>query len=539
MGCPSRLYQNTYPADFRNTWPIGEGYFNTPWVWAHSEFTPQQTMRGKTALYGYLYALGGAATPTYALTVGKAGTGSGTVTSSPAGISCGSDCTESYAGGTSVTLTASPAAGATFAGWSGACLGTATCNVTMTAAQSVTATFNASGGGRGTFGNNGNPWAIAASGTTRIQAENFDTGGEGVAYHDTDAANSGGQYRTSDGVDIQTTTDTGGGYNVGWTNAGEWLEHTVNVAAAGTYNLKLRVARQPTGTSTVMVLFGGVDKTGSLAVPSTGGWQTWTDLSRTGVSLSAGQQFMRISMTGGSYNLNWIEITAAPTSQTLTVTKAGIGTGTVTSSPAGINCGSDCSEGYASGTSVTLTAAPGAGSTFAGWSGACSGTGSCAVSMTVARSVTATFNATTPVVTIYGDALAADWASWSWSATIDFNGTSPVQVGARAINVTYQAWGGLSLRKGTAQGTSGYTALKFWVHGGTGAAKSLRVYTQTADAGGESTSVVVSAPANTWTEITVPLSSLGNPASIKRLNIQENSGATQPMMTFDEIRLTP
>jgi len=60
MGCPSRLYQNSYPADFRNTWPIGEAYFNTPWVWAHSEFTPQQTMRGKTALYGYLYALGGA-----------------------------------------------------------------------------------------------------------------------------------------------------------------------------------------------------------------------------------------------------------------------------------------------------------------------------------------------------------------------------------------------------------------------------------------------------------------------------------------------
>jgi hypothetical protein len=67
----------------------------------------------------------------------------------------------------------------------------------------------------------------------------------------------------------------------------------------------------------------------------------------------------------------------------------------------------------------------------------------------------------------------------------------------------------------------------------------LRVYTQTADTGGESAAVVVSAPANTWTEITVPLGSLGNPASIKRLNIQENGGATQPMMTFDEIRLTP
>ena len=112
---------------------------------------------------------------------------------------------------------------------------------------------------------------------------------------------------------------------MGWINAGEWLEYTVNVAAAGTYDLKLRVARQPTGTSTVSVLFGGVDKTGSLTVPSTGGWQTWTDLTRTGVSLSAGQQFLRISMTGGSFNLNWIEITAAPASQTLTVTKAGTG----------------------------------------------------------------------------------------------------------------------------------------------------------------------------------------------------------------------
>jgi len=539
MGCPSRLYQNSYPADFRNTWPIGEAYFNSPWVWAHSEFTPQQTMRGKTALYGYLYALGGAATPTFALTVAKAGTGSGTVTSSPAGISCGSDCSESYASGTSVTLTAAAAGGSTFAGWSGACSGTGTCVLSMTAARSVTATFNTSGGTRGTFGNGGNPWAIAASGTTRIQAENFDTGGEGVAYHDTDVANSGGVHRTTEGVDIQATTDTGGGNNVGWINAGEWIEFTVNVAAAGTYDLRLRLARQATGTSTVMVLFGGVDKTGNLTVPSTGGWQTWTDVTRTGVSLSAGQQFLRISMTGGSYNLNWIEITAATPSFALTVAKAGTGSGTVTSSPAGVNCGSDCSESYTSGTNVTLTAAPAAGSTFAGWSGACTGTGTCAVTMSAARSVTATFNATTPVATIYGDALAADWASWSWSATIDFNGANPVQVGTRAINVTYQAWGGLSLRKGTAQSTAGYTALKFWVHGGTGSAKSLRVYTQTADSGGESASVVVSAPANTWTEITVTLASLGNPTSIKRLNVQENSGATQPLMTFDEIRLTP
>jgi len=58
MGCPSKLYENAYPSNFKNTWPLAEGYFNTRYVWAHVEFTPQQTMRGKTALYGYLYGLG-------------------------------------------------------------------------------------------------------------------------------------------------------------------------------------------------------------------------------------------------------------------------------------------------------------------------------------------------------------------------------------------------------------------------------------------------------------------------------------------------
>ncbi len=475
---------------------------------------------------------------TYTLTVTKSGTGTGSVTSSPAGISCGSDCSEPYASGTGVTLTAAPDAGSTFAGWSGACSGTGTCALTMSANQSATASFNVVST-RGTYGNSGVPWAISSSGTTRIQAENYDTGGEGVAFHDSDTTNSGGQYR-SDGVDVETTTDTGGGYNVGYVVAGEWLEYTVNVAAAGTYDLKLRLARQPTGTSAMSVAFGGIDKTGSLTVPSTGGWQTWTDVTKTGVSLSAGQQYMRITMVGADFNVNWIEITpsSAPT-YALTVSKAGTGGGTVTSSPAGINCGSDCSESYASGTNVTLTATAAGGSTFAGWSGACTGTGTCAVTMSAARAVTATFNSTTPVVTIYGDALASDWSNWSWSATIDFNGASPVRVGTRAINVTYQAYGGLSLRKGTALSTSGYSSLKFWVYGGTGSNKSLRVYTQTADTSGESTAVIVTAVANTWTEITVTLSSLGNPASIKRLNIQENGGATQPMMTFDEIRLAP
>jgi endoglucanase len=88
-----------------------------------------------------------------------------------------------------------------------------------------------------------------------------------------------------------------------------------------------------------------------------------------------------------------VEPGGTSTSQTLTVTRAGTGTGTVTSAPAGINCGTACSAAFPNGTSVTLTAAAAAGSTFAGWSGACSGTAGCTVGMTQARAVTAAFNA--------------------------------------------------------------------------------------------------------------------------------------------------
>ena len=102
----------------------------------------------------------GTAKPKFTLKAKKAGTGQGTVTSSPAGIECGPDCEEEYTEGTEVTLTASPTAGSTFTGWSGAgCSGTGTCKVTMSAAKEATATFaletralkvNRIGGGTGT-----------------------------------------------------------------------------------------------------------------------------------------------------------------------------------------------------------------------------------------------------------------------------------------------------------------------------------------------------------------------------------------------------
>jgi lysophospholipase L1-like esterase len=91
-------------------------------------------------------AITGSSASTYRLTVTKGGTGSGTVTSSPAGINCGGDCSHDYDAGTMVTLSAAPSGGSTFAGWSGACSGTGDCSVTMSANRSVRATFNSSAG---------------------------------------------------------------------------------------------------------------------------------------------------------------------------------------------------------------------------------------------------------------------------------------------------------------------------------------------------------------------------------------------------------
>ena len=84
------------------------------------------------------------------------------------------------------------------------------------------------------------------------------------------------------------------------------------------------------------------------------------------------------------------------TTATMTLTKAGTGSGTVTSVPAGINCGATCSFSYTSGTSVTLTAAAAAGSTFTGWTGVCTGTGACVVTMDAAKSVSAAFTILPP-----------------------------------------------------------------------------------------------------------------------------------------------
>jgi len=143
-----------------------------------------------------------------------------------------------------------------------------------------------------------------------VEAEHFDNGGEGVAYHDLDTANAGGTYRTT-GVDLEAATE--GGYDVGWVNAGEWLLYSVNVQAAGSYLFEARVAAPSTG-GTFHAEFGGTDVTGPLTIPATGGWQAWTTVSKV-VTLAAGPQRLRMVFdTAGASafgNLNWVRISPA------------------------------------------------------------------------------------------------------------------------------------------------------------------------------------------------------------------------------------
>jgi hypothetical protein len=248
--------------------------------------------------------------PSFSLAVTKAGVGPGTVTSNPAGINCGASCSASFVSGTSVGLTATPAVGATFTGWSGGgCSGTGTCAVTVTAATTVTATFT-------------------------LQSFTLTV--------------------TRSGTGTGTVTSAPAGISCGAT-----------CAAAFDYNtLVTLTAAPPTGSTFTDWSGGGCSGNGSCVITVT-------------------------AATTVTANFN---VQSFP----LTVTPAGTGVGAVTSTPPGIACGATCAANYTSGMMVTLTATPYSGSAFAGWSGACSGTGSCVVTVGGPSAVTATFELTGP-----------------------------------------------------------------------------------------------------------------------------------------------
>jgi len=134
-----------------------------------------------------------------------------------------------------------------------------------------------------------------------IELEDFDEGGEGIAYHDLDPENQEKKeppYRKT-GVDLEWREAASGKFNLGWTRPGEWLIYTVDIKEAGTYRIDMLVACQGPG-GTFRLEFNGVDRTGPITVPDTGGWQYLRPFSHGGVKLVAGRQVMKVVMaTGG------------------------------------------------------------------------------------------------------------------------------------------------------------------------------------------------------------------------------------------------
>src|SRR5437870_373542 len=329
---------------------------------------------------------------TFGLAVVRAGLGSGTVTSAPAGITCGTSCSASYASGTAVTLTATPAAGSTFTGWSGGgCSGTGSCSVTVTAAVTVTATFNQS----------------SSSDTTPPPTPGLLS------------------------IVLQSTNATGATFSVTWPASIDQPSNTP--VPSYPWNASYNDNQAPrSGTVSTNAL--------TLVMPY-----------HTSGTAQPGFVCIRAVDAAGNQSVdqscNSFTVPAPAQNVVLTIAKAGTGSGTVTSTPAGITCGTSCSGSYASGmagtvkgtpgincgpncsasypggTVVTLTANPATGSTFTGWSGGgCTGTGSCTVTMSAATTVTATFSVPVTLTSITNDKPAPQSVGTSITFTASASG---------------------------------------------------------------------------------------------------------------------
>ncbi|HYF67180.1 MAG TPA: family 43 glycosylhydrolase [Ohtaekwangia sp.] len=136
-----------------------------------------------------------------------------------------------------------------------------------------------------------------------IEVEDYDLGGQGKAYSDSETINNGNAYREDEGVDIEMNSS--GNYNVGWTNGGEWLEYTVNVTENALYTIKT-VAASPNNNSAIRYKLDGNDIAGSVHIPNTGGWQTYKAILTKEISLDAGSHILQLFEETGGFNIDKI-----------------------------------------------------------------------------------------------------------------------------------------------------------------------------------------------------------------------------------------
>jgi len=409
-----------------------------------------------------------AADPMVTLTVRTTGAGAGSVTSSPAGIDCGGTCTLQVPRGTGVTLTATPAAGASFGGWAGACsTGAAMCALTLDADTEVTASFGI---------------AMHTVSVTIV--------GNGMAEVTSSPAGIDCPTTCSmmvpDGTAVSLTAmalDAGSQF-LGWSAPGctgaaacsLTISADTAISVAYGLNLSLVVTRTGAGSGTVTSDIGGIDcgtdcsqtyaanSTVTLtASPSTGSTFTgWTGGGCTGTAPCS------VTITGAT----GVTATFALHTYTLTVASDGSGGGSVTSSPSGIDCGASCTAGYSYGTAVTLKALAAKGSTFTGWSGACTGTGACAVTLAADTTVHATFTAIPRMLSVGirgTGSVASNPAGISCTAncaaTFD-NGTTVTLTATPAPGLAFDGWSGRCSGTGTCSVTlSADTSVTASFHG--------------------------------------------------------------------------
>lgn len=140
-----------------------------------------------------------------------------------------------------------------------------------------------------------------------VQLEDYDMGGQSVSFYDKDFVNEGGAYR-EDGVDIVQvdSADASKGYAIGYTQAGEWLEYSVNVVTTGKFVFRASVADGLEGGS-IRLFIDGKAVTDTVAVPQTEDWNTYTLMDGETSEIEKGDHVLRVQFTGSYVNIDWIQ----------------------------------------------------------------------------------------------------------------------------------------------------------------------------------------------------------------------------------------
>ncbi|WP_242342219.1 InlB B-repeat-containing protein [Anaeromyxobacter terrae] len=409
--------------------------------------------------------------PLYALTVTRAGAGTGDVASDPAGIVCGATCAADLVEGTVVTLSASPSATSVFAGWSGACSGMGTCVVAMNAAQAVTATFVPAyklsvsniGGATGTV--SGGATGPVGAGT--------------IACTTGSTAGCSALVASGDSVTLHAAPGDGAVFK-GWSGACTGLgDCTLAMSAAktvtasfqpSTYTVKVGSSGGGVGTITgegISCTTGST--TGCTAVvANTTPYQVLT-LTATPDASSLFKSWSGCTSSSGNTcsvtvsSAKTVSAVIQPSTYPLTVTTSGTSAGgTVTGPGIGCTTGSTagCSATVGNGDTVILTAAPDATSVFKRWSGCTSSDGAtCTITMTSAKTATAYFEpaqykltATTSGVssggTITGAGLSCTTGSPDGCSAMIANGATVTLTATADAASVFKRWSGCTSSDG-------------------------------------------------------------------------------------------